>query len=184
KIRETKADLGLAWDGDFDRCFFFDETGLFIEGYYIVGLLAMSFLEKYPGETIVHDPRLTWSTIDLVERAGGKAVQSKSGHAFIKQTMREVDAIYGGEMSAHHYFRRFSYADSGMIPWLLLTEIMSRRGAKLSELVQERMAKFPASGEINRRVEDAAATMRRIADAHAKGARKGEHGDGGSNEVD
>ncbi|MGB7215490.1 MAG: phosphomannomutase, partial [Gammaproteobacteria bacterium] len=105
KVRETGADLGLAWDGDFDRCFFFDEKGTFIEGYYIVGLLAMSFLEKYPGETIVHDPRLTWSTIDLVERAGGKPVQSKSGHAFIKQTMREVDAIYGGEMSAHHYFR-------------------------------------------------------------------------------
>ena len=184
KVRETKADLGLAWDGDFDRCFFFDEKGTFIEGYYIVGLLAMSFLEKYPGETIVHDPRLTWSTIDLVERAGGKPVQSKSGHAFIKQTMREVDAIYGGEMSAHHYFRRFSYADSGMIPWLLLTEIMCRRGAKLSELVGERMAKFPASGEINRRVDDAAATMRRIEEEYAKGARKVEHVDGISIEFD
>ncbi|HEX6995531.1 MAG TPA: phosphomannomutase [Gammaproteobacteria bacterium] len=184
KIRETSADLGLAWDGDFDRCFFFDENGVFIEGYYIVGLLAMSFLEKHPGETIVHDPRLTWSTIDLVRQAGGKAVQSKSGHAFIKQTMREVDAIYGGEMSAHHYFRRFSYADSGMIPWLLLTEIMSRRGAKLSELVGERMAKFPASGEINRRVDDAAATMRRIEDEYAKGARSVEHVDGVSIEFD
>jgi len=184
KVRETGADLGLAWDGDFDRCFFFDENGVFIEGYYIVGLLAMSFLEKHPGETIVHDPRLTWSTIDLVEQAGGKAVQSKSGHAFIKQTMREVDAIYGGEMSAHHYFRRFSYADSGMIPWLLLTEIMSRRGAKLSELVGERMAKFPASGEINRRVDDAAATMRRIEDEYAKGARSVEHVDGVSIEFD
>jgi phosphomannomutase len=184
KIRETKADLGLAWDGDFDRCFFFDENGVFIEGYYIVGLLAMSFLEKHPGATIVHDPRLTWSTIDLVEQAGGKAVQSKSGHAFIKQTMREVDAVYGGEMSAHHYFKRFSYADSGMIPWLLLTEIMSRRGAKLSELVEERMAKFPASGEINRRVDDAAATMRRIEDEYAKGARAVDHVDGVSIEFD
>ena len=184
KIRETGADLGLAWDGDFDRCFFFDENGVFIEGYYIVGLLAMSFLEKHPGETIVHDPRLTWSTIDLVEQAGGKAVQSKSGHAFIKQTMREVDAIYGGEMSAHHYFRRFSYADSGMIPWLLLTEIMSRRGAKLSELVEERMAKFPASGEINRRVDDAPATMRRIEEEYAKDARSVEHVDGVSIEFD
>ena len=178
KIRETGADLGLAWDGDFDRCFFFDEKGTFIEGYYIVGLLAMSFLEKHPGETIVHDPRLTWSTIDLVERAGGKAVQSKSGHAFIKQTMREVDGIYGGEMSAHHYFRRFSYADSGMIPWLLLTEIMSRRSAKLSELVEERMAQFPASGEINRRVDDAAAVMRRIEDEYAPHAKRVEHVDG------
>ena len=184
KIRETGADLGLAWDGDFDRCFFFDEKGTFIEGYYIVGLLAMSFLEKHPGETIVHDPRLTWSTIDLVERAGGKAVQSKSGHAFIKQTMREVDGIYGGEMSAHHYFRRFSYADSGMIPWLLLTEIMCRRGAKLSELVEERMARFPASGEINRRVDDAAAVMRRIEDEYAPHAKRVEHVDGVSIEFD
>ena len=178
KIRETGADLGLARDGDYDRCYFFDEKGTFIEGYYIVGLLAMSFLEKHPGETIVHDPRLTWSTIDLVERAGGKAVQSKSGHAFIKQTMREVDGIYGGEMSAHHYFRRFSYADSGMIPWLLLTEIMSRRSAKLSELVEERMAQFPASGEINRRVDDAAAVMRRIEDEYAPHAKRVEHVDG------
>lgn len=184
KIRETGADLGLAWDGDFDRCFFFDEKGTFIEGYYIVGLLAMSFLEKHPGETIVHDPRLTWSTIDLVEQAGGKAVQSKSGHAFIKQTMRDVDGIYGGEMSAHHYFRRFSYADSGMIPWLLLTEIMSRRGAKLSELVEERMAKFPASGEINRRVDDVAATMRRIEDEYAPHAKRVEHIDGVGVEFD
>src|SRR5690606_27078907 len=184
KVRETGADLGLAWDGDFDRCFVFDEKGTFIEGYYIVGLLAMSFLEKYPGETIVHDPRLTWSTIDLVERAGGKPVQSKSGHAFIKQTMREVDAVYGGEMSAHHYFRRFSYADSGMIPWLLLTEIMCKRGAKLSQLVEERMTLFPASGEINRRVEDAAATMRRIEEEYAPRAKRVEHVDGISIEFD
>ena len=184
KIRETGADLGLAWDGDFDRCFFFDENGVFIEGYYIVGLLAMSFLEKHPGQTIVHDPRLTWSTIDLVTQAGGKTVQSKSGHAFIKQTMREVDAIYGGEMSAHHYFRDFSYADSGMIPWLLLTEIMSRRGAKLSTLVEERVAKFPASGEINRRVADAAETMRRIEAEYAPTARAVEHIDGISIELD
>jgi phosphomannomutase len=178
KIRETQADLGLAWDGDFDRCFFFDENGVFIEGYYIVGLLAMSFLEKHSGEKIVHDPRLTWSTVDIVESAGGQAVQSKSGHAFIKQTMREADAIYGGEMSAHHYFRGFSYADSGMIPWLLLTEIMCRRGAKLSELVEERMAKFPASGEVNRRVDDATATMRRIEAEYAPTAKRVEHVDG------
>jgi phosphomannomutase len=184
RIRETKADLGIAWDGDFDRCFFFDQNGVFIEGYFIVGLLAMSFLEKHRGATIVHDPRLTWNTIDLVEQAGGKAVQSKSGHAFIKQTMREVDAVYGGEMSAHHYFKGFSYADSGMIPWLLLTEIMSRRGAKLSELVQERMAKFPASGEINRRVDDAPATMRRIENEYAPGARRVDHVDGVSVELD
>ena len=178
RIRESGADLGLAWDGDFDRCFFFDEKGGFIEGYYIVGLLAQSFLEKHPGQRIVHDPRLTWNTVDIVEQAGGQAVQSKSGHAFIKHTMREADAVYGGEMSAHHYFRGFSYADSGMIPWLLLTEIMSRRGAKLSELVRERQAKFPASGEINRRVDDAPATVERIEADYAPNALSVEHVDG------
>ena len=155
KIRQTGADLGLAWDGDFDRCFFFDEQGQFVEGYYIVGLLAKSFLDKMPGSTIVHDPRLTWNTIDVVHSAGGKVVESKSGHAFIKQTMREVDAIYGGEMSAHHYFRDFSYADSGMIPWLLLAELMSTSGASFSSLVHDRKALYPASGEINRKVIDA-----------------------------
>ena len=125
RLRAERADLGIAWDGDYDRCFLFDELGQFIEGYYIVGLLAQTFLAKSRGERIVHDPRLTWSTLDIVKRGGGEAVQSKSGHAFIKQRMREVDAVYGGEMSAHHYFRQFSYADSGMIPWLLITEIMS-----------------------------------------------------------
>jgi phosphomannomutase len=154
-IKEFDADLGLAWDGDFDRCFFFDETGAFVEGYYIVGLLAESFLAKAPGSTIVHDPRLTWNTLDVVRTAGGKAVESKSGHAFIKATMRDVDAIYGGEMSAHHYFRDFSYADSGMIPWLLLTELVSTRGESLSNLVRDRVAAFPASGEINRKVANA-----------------------------
>ena len=177
-ILESGADLGIAWDGDFDRCFFFDERGEFIEGYYLVGLLALAFLEKTPGERIVHDPRLTWSTIDAVAQAGGEAVQSKSGHAFIKQTMREVDAVYGGEMSAHHYFRDFSYADSGMIPWLLVAEIMSRRAAPLSELVADRVAMFPTSGEINRRVDDAAAAIARLEDAYASGAAHVEHVDG------
>jgi phosphomannomutase len=170
-IREHGADLGIAWDGDFDRCFFFDENGAFIEGYYIVGLLAQSFLDKNPGSTIVHDPRLTWSTLDVVAAAGGRAVESKSGHAFIKQAMREVDAIYGGEMSAHHYFRGFSYADSGMIPWLLLTELMSAHGASLSSLVRDRVAKFPASGEINRKVDDAARVTAEI-EAHYRDAAK------------
>ena len=155
RLRAERADLAIAWDGDYDRCFLFDELGQFIEGYYIVGLLAQTFLARSAGERIVHDPRLTWNTLDLVSRLGGKAVQSKSGHAFIKQRMREVDAVYGGEMSAHHYFRSFSYADSGMIPWLLVTEIMSQRKATLSQLVGERMRAFPASGEINRRVSDA-----------------------------
>jgi phosphomannomutase len=159
RIRAEKADLGIAWDGDYDRCFFFDGHGQFIEGYYIVGLLAKTFLEKSRGERIVHDPRLTWNTLDLVAAGGGEAVQSKSGHAFIKQRMREVDAVYGGEMSAHHYFRPFSYADSGMIPWLSIAELMSKTKKSLAELVGERMRKFPASGEINRKVKDAKAVI-------------------------
>jgi len=162
RLLAERADLAIAWDGDYDRCFLFDELGQFIEGYYIVGLLAQTFLARQPGQSIVHDPRLTWNTLDLVAQGGGKAVQSKSGHAFIKQKMREVDAVYGGEMSAHHYFRQFSYADSGMIPWLLITAIMSQRKASLSTLVGERMRAFPASGEINRKVKDAPAVIARV----------------------
>jgi phosphomannomutase len=177
-IRQHGAGLGIAWDGDFDRCFFFDENGRFIEGYYIVGLLAQSFLAKAPGSTIVHDPRLTWNTLDVVAAAGGRAVESKSGHAFIKQTMREVDAIYGGEMSAHHYFRGFSYADSGMIPWLLVAELMSVERASLSSLIDDRIALYPASGEINRKVGDARKVQAAI-EAHYRGqARKVVHVDG------
>lgn len=177
-LEETRADLGLAWDGDFDRCFFFDERGHFIEGYYIVGLLAESFLQETTGATIVHDPRLTWNTLDVVESAGGHAVQSKSGHAFIKQTMREADAVYGGEMSAHHYFKRFSYADSGMVPWLLICEILCRAKAPFSSLIEDRVAKFPASGEINRRVADAPAVLESIESTYARDALDVEHVDG------
>ena len=148
-IRSSGAAVGLAWDGDFDRCFFFDEHGGFIEGYYLVGLLAEAFLKRYPGGRIVHDPRLTWNTIDIVRRCGGEAVQCRSGHAFIKQRMREVDAVYGGEMSAHHYFRDFAYCDSGMIPWLLVLTVMCDTGKTLGELVGARQRLFPASGEIN-----------------------------------
>ena len=166
-VTSNKADMGIAWDGDFDRCFLFDENGTFIEGYYIVGLLAESILRKNPGEKIIHDPRMTWNTLEIVESAGGEAVQSKSGHSFIKETMREVDGIYGGEMSAHHYFRDFSYADSGMIPWLLAAELISTEGKSLSELVGERMARFPASGEINRKVQDAAQTLKTLHDKYA-----------------
>jgi phosphomannomutase len=154
-IRASGADVGLAWDGDFDRCFFFDHSGRFIEGYYLVGLLAQGFLEKEPGARIVHDPRLTWNTLDIVRRAGGEPVLCKSGHAFIKQKMREVDAAYGGEMSAHHYFRDFAYCDSGMIPWLLVLERICRSGKSLAELVDERIRMFPCSGEINRKLPDA-----------------------------
>ena len=166
-IGAHNADMGLAWDGDFDRCFLFDENGAFIEGYYIVGLLAESLLKQNPGGRIIHDPRLTWNTLDIVKKAGGEAVQSKCGHSFIKETMRERDAIYGGEMSAHHYFRDFSYADSGMIPWLLVAALMSRTGKPLSELVGRRIAKFPTSGEINRTVDDAVQSLQSLHDRYA-----------------
>ena len=148
-VLDAGADVGLAWDGDYDRCFFFDEQGTFIEGYYLVGLLAEVFLRREAGARIVHDPRLTWNTIDVVTRAGGVPVLSKSGHAFIKQKMREVDGAYGGEMSAHHYFRTFAYCDSGMIPWLLVLQVICESGKSLSQLVGDRMRLFPASGEIN-----------------------------------
>ena len=183
-LRKHGADLAISWDGDYDRCFFFDEHGSFIEGYYIVGLLASVFLQRHPGSTIVHDPRLTWNTLDVVAQGGGKAVQSKSGHAFIKQTMREVDGIYGGEMSAHHYFRNFSYCDSGMIPWLLVTQIISDTGKSLSELVGERIRLFPASGEINRRVEDAAATIDAVLGNYRSSASNVDFTDGVSVEFD
>lgn len=153
-INEHKADLGVAWDGDYDRCFFFDENGNFIEGYYIVGLLAKSILKKQPNEKIVHDPRLTWNTIEIVEASAGTAVQSQSGHAFIKEKMREVDAVYGGEMSAHHYFRENFYSDSGIIPFLLILELMSVENKTLSQLVGEMIANYPCSGEINSRIEN------------------------------
>lgn len=156
------ADMGIAWDGDFDRCFLFDEAGGFIEGYYIVGLLAAAFLAKHPGERIVHDPRLTWNTVDIVRRAGGTPVQSKTGHAFIKERMRLEDAIYGGEMSAHHYFRDFAYCDSGMIPWLLVAELLCTTGRPLSALVRERMAAYPCSGELNYRVDDIPQALERV----------------------
>ncbi|MEO0435516.1 MAG: phosphomannomutase [Pseudomonadota bacterium] len=161
-VKDQQADLGIAWDGDFDRCFFFDADGRFIEGYYLVGLLAEAFLKKEPGEAIVHDPRLTWNTVAIVEAFQGRAVQSKTGHAFIKERMRAENAVYGGEMSAHHYFRDFAYCDSGMIPWLLVAGLMSSRGQTLAQLVDERMGAFPCSGEINRSIADPAAALEAV----------------------
>ena len=161
-VRHHDADIGIAWDGDFDRCFFFDENGEFIEGYYVVGFLAEAFLAKHKGAGIVHDPRLYWNTREIVERCGGIPVLSRSGHSIIKDTMRQADAIYGGEMSAHHYFRDFAYCDSGMIPWLLVLELLSRTGKAMSELLNERIAKYPCSGEINSKVSDAKAVLHRI----------------------
>lgn len=162
-----RADAGIAWDGDFDRCFLFDEKGQFIEGYYIVGLLAQAFLLKQSGEKIVHDPRLVWNTFDIVNQYNGIAVQSQSGHSFIKEKMREENAVYGGEMSAHHYFRDFSYCDSGMIPWLLAISVMSETKQSLSSLVENMIEKFPCSGEINFKVENTQSTITKIMDHFA-----------------
>ena len=161
-VRATGADLGIAFDGDFDRCCFFDETGAFIDGEYIVGLLAAAFLAREPGARIVHDPRVIWNTRDIVEKAGGTAIQSRTGHAFLKAALREYDAVYGGEMSAHHYFRDFVFCDSGMIPWLLVVELMGRSGLPLSAMVAERRAAFPSSGEINFTVADVPAARARV----------------------
>ena len=166
-VKAHGADLGIAFDGDFDRCFLFDGQGQFIEGYYIVGLLAEAFLQKESGAKIIHDPRLTWNTIDIVTKAGGVPIMSKTGHAFIKERMRKEDAVYGGEMSAHHYFRDFAYCDSGMIPWLLVAELMSAKQASLSSLVDARGAAYPCSGEINYRVNDSHAILQRIESRYA-----------------
>jgi phosphomannomutase len=168
-VIKSEADLGVAWDGDYDRCFFFDEQGNFIDGYYIVGLLAKSILKNNPGEIIVHDPRLIWNTYDVVKKAGGEPVVSKSGHAYIKQKMRDVNAIYGGEMSAHHYFRENSYSDSGMIPFLLVLQLVSEEQKKFSELVGEMIKNYPCSGEINSTINNPAAKIKEIEKKYSDG---------------
>lgn len=173
-----KADMGIAFDGDFDRCFLFDEKGNFIEGYYIVGLLAQAFLEKAPGSKIIHDPRLSWNTIDLVTESGGIPVMSKTGHAFIKERMRLEDAIYGGEMSAHHYFRDFSYCDSGMIPWLLVAELICNKNQTLSHLVSDRTTAYPASGEINSSLADPKKAIERVLEKYKANAVSIDYTDG------
>jgi phosphomannomutase len=178
------ADLGIAWDGDFDRCFFFDERGEFVEGYYLVGLLAQRALKRHPGGKIIHDPRLVWNTLEMVADAGGVPVLSKSGHAFIKEKMRSVDAAYGGEMSAHQYFKEFSYCDSGMIPWLQIAEAVCSEGRPLSSLVDERIARYPVSGEINLTLVHPAAALAAVKAAYAGGALSVDETDGLSLEFD
>jgi phosphomannomutase/phosphomannomutase/phosphoglucomutase len=184
RVLERKADLGIAWDGDCDRCFFFDEKGEFIEGYYLVGFLAKAFLASNPGAKIVHDPRLTWNTIEMVREAGGTPVMCKAGHAFIKERMRAEDAVYGGEMSAHHYFRKFAYCDSGMIPWLLLIETLSAEDRPLSELIRARLERYPVSGEINTHVGDPHAVIRSVEDQYRGKSASFDHTDGLSVEFD
>lgn len=178
------ADMGIAWDGDFDRCFLFDESGAFTEGYYIVGLLAEAFLLKNPGAKIIHDPRLTWNTLDIAQKNGGRAIQSKTGHAFIKERMREEDAVYGGEMSAHHYFRDFFYCDSGMIPWLLVCELLSRKQQTLSSMLEDRIAKFPSPGEINSHVADPKTAIDKVLNYYGADAKFIDKTDGISLEFD
>ena len=167
-VRKYGADVGIAWDGDFDRCFLFDEEGGMIEGYYMVGFLAEAFLKKYPGARIIHDPRVYWNTQAICQEFGGEAVMCRSGHAFIKAKMREVDAVYGGEMSAHHYFRDFAYCDSGMIPWLLVLELLQQDSRNFSALLAERMAMYPCSGEINSKVDSVQAVEEIIGAVQAK----------------
>lgn len=177
-VRASGADMGIAWDGDFDRCFFFDGDGRFIEGYYLVGLLAQALLARAPGGKVIHDPRLVWNTVEMVREAGGVPVMVKSGHAFIKERMRSEDAVYGGEMSAHHYFRDFAYCDSGMVPWLLVARLMSATGKSLAQLVEERMQRYPCSGEINFEVGDAAGAIRRVLAHYAHLSPELDHTDG------
>ncbi len=177
-VRLAKADLGIAWDGDYDRCFFFDEDGRFIDGYYIVGLLASAFLEREPGAKIVHDPKLTWNINQIVRAQGGRPVQCKSGHAFMKDCMRKADAIYGGETSSHHYYRDFAYCDSGMITWLVLAEQLCRTGKPLSMLVNERMKMFPSSGEINRTIRDVPGAVAAVRERFVPGSVRTETVDG------
>ncbi|WP_018402636.1 phosphohexomutase domain-containing protein [Marinobacter gelidimuriae] len=183
-VKASGAAMGIAWDGDYDRCFFFDENGRFIEGYYIVGLLADQFLRKTGPGRVIHDPRLIWNTLDLVAAAGGVAVESKTGHAFIKQRMRDEDAVYGGEMSAHHYFRDFAYCDSGMIPWLLVAERLCQAGCTLSSLIDARIEAYPASGEINRTIADPATVIAAIEAKYGADAKSVSHVDGVSVEYD
>jgi len=177
-VKAEKADFGVAFDGDFDRCFFFDETGQFVPGEYVVGLLASIFLEKEAGARIVHDPRVIWNTQDIVAHKDGIAVQSKTGHAFIKQTMRFHEAVYGGEMSAHHYFRDFAYCDSGMIPWLLIAELVSRSQRSLGDWVKDRFAAFPSSGEMNFKVANASRAIENVLSAYRADARSLDETDG------
>ena len=183
-VKNAGADFGVAFDGDFDRCFFFDETGKFVPGEYLVGLLASIFLEKEQGATIVHDPRVIWNTQDIVSQKGGKAEQSKTGHAFIKQTMRKHEAVYGGEMSAHHYFRDFAYCDSGMIPWLLVAELVSIKNQSLGDLVKDRVSSFPSSGEINFKVKDADSSITSVLENYRTQAKTLDEMDGFSLTID
>ena len=169
KVREEGADLGIAWDGDADRCFFFDDTGRFIDGDFLTALLAESLLAKSPGETILYDARASRAVADTVERAGGTAEINRVGHAFFKGRMRREGSMFGGEVSGHYYFRDFYCADSGTIPALLILELVSERGMTLSELLEPYRSTYFISGEINSEVDDAPAKIAEIEARYADG---------------
>lgn len=162
KVKEEQADLGIAFDGDADRCFFVDETGEFVPGDFVTAMLAEAMLEKEPGGTIIYDVRASWAVPDTVERMGGTPVVNRVGHAFIKQRMRELDAVFAGEVSGHYYFRNFFQADSGTIPALLMLELLSKRGRPLSEILQPYRERYFLTGELNTRVEDAALKLQEL----------------------
>jgi phosphomannomutase len=169
KVREEGADLGIAWDGDADRCFFIDDTGEFVDGDFLTALLAESVLEKQPGADILYDVRASRAVPDLVTRLGGKAHMNRVGHAFFKVRMRDEGGAFGGEVSGHYYFADFYNADSGTIPALLILELLSQKDAKLSELVRQFRSKYFISGEINSEVEDPEGKMREIEERYGDG---------------
>ncbi len=161
-VSEAGADFGVAFDGDFDRCFLFDGQGGFVDGEHVVALLAAAHLAEEAGATIIHDPRVIWAVQDAVAKGGGRSVLAPTGHVFLKAAMRREGAVYGGEMSAHHYFRGFMACDSGMIPWLMVARLVSRSQRSLTEMVGAMRRDFPSSGEINFRVADLPAVVRRV----------------------
>ena len=169
KVRETGADLGIAWDGDADRCFFIDDTGEFVAGDFLTALLGESIVRKEPGALVLYDVRASHAVRDVVERAGGRAEVNRVGHAFFKTRMRETGAAFGGEVSGHYYFRDFYCADSGTIPALLILELLSVGGRTLSELLEPLRSSYFISGEINSEVEDQEAKMREIVEAYSGG---------------
>jgi phosphomannomutase len=169
RVLAEGADLGIAWDGDGDRCFFIDDRGSFVPGDFITALLAEAFLLKEPGSTILYDVRASWAVKDTVERLGGRALMNRVGHAFIKKRMREENAVFGGEISGHFYFRENYFADNGMIPALLMLELMSKKGKTLSELLAPLRQKYFITGEINSKIEDVPAVLARLESRYSDG---------------
>jgi phosphomannomutase len=168
-VLDHGADLGIAWDGDADRCFFIDDQGAFVDGDFLTALLAESMLTKEPGATVLYDVRASRAVADTVERAGGRPLMNRVGHAFFKSRMRDENAAFGGEVSGHYYFHDFYCADSGTIPALLILELLSQRKSRLSELLEPYRSTYFISGEINSEVADQEAKLRELSELHADG---------------